>query len=442
MISANDLKSKDFTVVGSGYSVDEVNFVIEEAANTIEAFTAESENLYHKLEILAAKVEEYREEEDSIKAALITAQKMADKMKKESNETATLLITKSEETAKKTIDDAQEEADKIVNSAREFSSSLIAEKTEEANTIMADAQTKANAAINSAKIVAQDILDQAKAISDDLIAKSEEEKQAYEILVNTIKADAKNFVANLKDMYNEQLDMLNNARFDTLSNEQEADADNVDSIQQDVDSLVNEIDEIADSIPEPIEIEEIEAPVVEEAPAIEEIPVEDEVEEAEPEAETEAEAEEILEPFAEETVEQEPEEAMDPMFEIVEDDVEFDMPTADDEIEEIVDDEIEEIVEEEDEEIPDPMEAVAAFSKTEFTPYTPSEPVIPQINEEPAMEEKSLFDTDDQLPFETYFNVNKEDAHNDRSQTVSLVPPEDDDEDDQPKFKGFFKKKK
>ena len=56
-------------------------------------------------------------------------------------------------------------------------------------------------------------------------------------------------------------------------------------------------------------------------------------------------------------------------------------------------------------------------------------------------DQESLFDDDDQLPFESYFNVKREDVHNDKSQTISLIPPED-DEDDEPKFKGFFKKKK
>lgn len=462
MISANDLKSKNFTVVESGYSIEEVDYIINEAANTIDAFTTESENLYHKLEVLAAKVEEYREEEDSIKSALIVAQKMADKIKKESNETATLLITKSEESAKETLANANEEADKIITSAREFSSTLISEKTEEANNIIAEAQTKANEAINSAKIVAQDILDQAKAISDDLIAKSEEEKEAYNILVKTIKEDAKNFVANLKSLYTEQLEILDGANFETSSDEQAADADNVESIQQDVDSLVSEIDEIAESIPEAIEIEEIDAPAVEEEPSeeieeveefdpiVEEIPVPEEFEEIEEIEEIEkiGEIEEFLGIIAdddEEIVEEvATPQTVDPMFEIVEDDIEFEIPAVEEEQEEEIEEleEIEEIVEEEEEEITDPMEAVAAFSKTEFTPYTPSEPVIPQIDEEPVMEEKSLFDNDDeQLPFESYFNVSKDDAHNDRSKTVSLVPPEDED-DDQPRFKGFFKKKK
>ena len=87
------------------------------------------------------------------------------------------------------------------------------------------------------------------------------------------------------------------------------------------------------------------------------------------------------------------------------------------------------------------MEAVEAFSQNQITPID-SGVSIPEINDEPEMDDQeSLFDDDDQLPFESYFNVKREDVHNDKSQTISLIPPED-DEDDEPKFKGFFKKKK
>ena len=86
------------------------------------------------------------------------------------------------------------------------------------------------------------------------------------------------------------------------------------------------------------------------------------------------------------------------------------------------------------------MKAVEAFSQNEITPIEKT--AVPEISEDTDMEnEESLFDDGEQLPFENYFNVNREDVHNDKTQTISLIPPED-DEDEEPKFKGFFKKKK
>ena len=410
MISARDLRTADL-------SVKDANALLNEAADTIEAYQHENKELYHKLEVLAAKIEEYRSEEDAIKTALVTAQKMADKIKKDSSEAAALLIESSEAEAKEKMDSANSEAEAIVKKARDYSANLINNKTNEANEIITTAQSKANEAISSSKIVAKDILDQAKAISDDLISKSKAEKEAYEILISTIKNDAKAFVESLKKLYGEQLDILNSSRLDTTSSENETATKNVEDVQSDISSLIDEVDELSSAIPEEITIPEIPHKEFDDSDVKVEAPVFDHKDEAQ------------------------------------EDDVEFDF----EEIEEIEDvddaddiDDFAEITQEpaqepviidEDEELPDPMEAVEAFSQNQITPID-SGNTIPEINDDPEMDEQeSLFDNDDQLPFESYFNVKREDVHNDKSQTISLIPPED-DEDDEPKFKGFFKKKK
>ena len=45
------------------------------------------------------------------------------------------------------------------------------------------------------------------------------------------------------------------------------------------------------------------------------------------------------------------------------------------------------------------------------------------------------------MPFESYFDTNK--GHQGTDEAISLIPPDDDDEDEgNSKFKGFFRKKK
>lgn len=411
MISAKDLKNVDLAVANSGYVTKDVDKLLNEAANTIEAYQRENKELYHKLEVLASKIEEYRSEEDAIKTALVTAQKMADKIKKESKDAAALLIESSEAEAKQKMDTANTEAETIVRKARDYSANLINNKTNEANEIISTAQAKANEAINSSKVVAQDILDQAKAISTDLISKSKAEKEAYEILISTIKNDAKSFVENLKKLYSDQLDVLNSSKLDTSSADADSAEKNVEDVHGDVSSLVDEVKEFSSAIPEEINIPEIPHKEFDDSDVKVEKPV----------FNTPADAEEVEEPQQEELenniVENQPTEP--PVI------------TTDDE----------EFEEDEDEPL-DPMEAVEAFSQNEITPIEKS--AVPEISEDADMEnDESLFDEGDQLPFENYFNINREDVHNDKSQTISLIPPEDDeDEDDEPKFKGFFKKKK
>lgn len=426
MISSKELRQKDLEITQNGYNIAEVDALMAESAATIDAYEKQSGDLYHKLEVLAGKIEEYRQEEDAIKTALVTAQKMADKITKESNETASLLISKSEETAKDTVANAKAESDKIISSAREYSTNLIAEKTQQAEEITNKAQDKANEVIASAKVVAQDVLDQAKKISDDLIAKSKAEKEAYEILSNTIKNDAKEFIEKVKSLYNNELDALNSAKLDKENDDTESEEKSIAEIDSEVSGLVDEIEEFTSSIPQPISSEEsgddTEDAEAEEAEALQEVIAPDDAEDSEEEIEYERE-----------------EDNKEPAFDLNE--IEYEEITDDDDEDDITEDDEKPVIEED--EPADPMEAVEAFSQNQITPIKSDSP-IPEISEDADMEDDDdLFDNSGELPFEAYFNVNQQDVHNDKSQTISLIPPEGDEDDEpQPKFKGIFKKKK
>lgn len=426
MISSKELRQKDLEITQNGYNIAEVDALMAESAATIDAYEKQSGDLYHKLEVLAGKIEEYRQEEDAIKTALVTAQKMADKITKESNETASLLISKSEETAKDTVANAKAESDKIISSAREYSTNLIAEKTQQAEEITNKAQDKANEVIASAKVVAQDILDQAKQISDDLIAKSKAEKEAYEILSNTIKNDAKEFIEKVKSLYNNELDALNSAKLDKENDDTESEEKSIAEIDSEVSGLVDEIEEFTSSIPQPISSEEsdddTEDAEAEEAETLQEVIAPDDAEDSEEEIEYERE-----------------EDNKEPAFDLNE--IEYEEITDDDDEDDITEDNEKPVIEED--EPADPMEAVEAFSQNQITPIKSDSP-IPEISEDADMEDDDdLFDNSGELPFEAYFNVNQQDVHNDKSQTISLIPPEGDEDDEpQPKFKGIFKKKK
>ena len=424
MISSKELRQKDLEITQNGYNIAEVDALMAESAATIDAYEKQSGDLYHKLEVLAGKIEEYRQEEDAIKTALVTAQKMADKITKESNETASLLISKSEETAKDTVANAKAESDKIISSAREYSTNLIAEKTQQAEEITNKAQDKANEVIASAKVVAQDILEQAKQISDDLIAKSKAEKEAYEILSNTIKNDAKEFIEKVKSLYNNELDALNSAKLDKENDDTESEEKSIAEIDSEVSGLVDEIEEFTSSIPQPISSEEsdddTEDAEAEEAEDLQEVIAPDDAEDSEEEIEYERE-----------------EDNKEPAFDLNE--IEYEEITDDED--DITEDDEKPVIEED--EPADPREAVEAFSQNQITPIKSDSP-IPEISEDADMEDDDdLFDNSGELPFEAYFNVNQQDVHNDKSQTISLIPPEGDEDDEpQPKFKGIFKKKK
>lgn len=103
MYTAAEIRNVEFTKTMGGYKVSEVEAFVEACAETVESLTAEREDLNKKLSILAEKLVEYRRDEDSIRSALLSAQRMGDAVKR----------------------DAQGEADEIVNKAREQASAII-----------------------------------------------------------------------------------------------------------------------------------------------------------------------------------------------------------------------------------------------------------------------------------------------------------------------------
>ncbi|MDE6413359.1 MAG: hypothetical protein K2K42_05700, partial [Eubacterium sp.] len=80
--------------------------------------------------------------------------------------------------------------------------------------------------------------------------------------------------------------------------------------------------------------------------------------------------------------------------------------------------------------------AIDAFSKDEITPNE-GHPVT-EITEEPEMEQPAE-KKEEELPFEKFFGVKPEGR---TTEKISLIPPDDfEEDDDELKFRGFFKKK-
>ena len=89
MLTPNDIRNVVFTKGMGGYKTSEVDVFIDECADTVEALikektaavealNREKQDLQKKLEVLADKLVEYRNDEDSIRTALLSAQRLGD----------------------------------------------------------------------------------------------------------------------------------------------------------------------------------------------------------------------------------------------------------------------------------------------------------------------------------------------------------------------------
>ena len=103
----NDIRNKVFEKVKTGYRVEEVQPFLNDIATQIEALTYEKADLQTKLEILAEKLEQYREDEDSLRAALIGAQKLGDSVVRDSKRKAESIIAQATRKSEEMIADAQ-----------------------------------------------------------------------------------------------------------------------------------------------------------------------------------------------------------------------------------------------------------------------------------------------------------------------------------------------
>ncbi len=132
MYTPQEIRSIEFTKSLGGYKTAEVDEFIDRCADTVEALINEKAELAKKLEVLADKLVEYRNDEDSIRTALLSAQRLGDTVVREANHKAGLILDdanikaqKIEETAKRKIVDEEKELERVKKEVALFKSRMM-----------------------------------------------------------------------------------------------------------------------------------------------------------------------------------------------------------------------------------------------------------------------------------------------------------------------------
>lgn len=101
MLSMDEIKSISFRRANfGGYKPEDVDAFIDQVLITMEQLRKEKSDLIKKMDILATRVEEYRADEDAVRNAMLSAQKVADSTIKEARQKAARMIEESENLAK------------------------------------------------------------------------------------------------------------------------------------------------------------------------------------------------------------------------------------------------------------------------------------------------------------------------------------------------------
>lgn len=126
MLTAKEIREVSFERVKfGGYRPENVNYFLDQVLASYEALQRENVELNKKLKVLAAKVEEYRSQEDNIGSVLVNAQKFSDSLYKEAKYKGELIIKDATIKAERLVQNAEreiaKEADKLKRMQKEVS---------------------------------------------------------------------------------------------------------------------------------------------------------------------------------------------------------------------------------------------------------------------------------------------------------------------------------
>lgn len=112
-MTPNELREKKFNrAFGFGYRMEDVDRYLELVAKSMEDMIAENAALNKKLEVLADKISEYRNDEESLRTALLGAQKLGDSVIRESKGKAAGIMRDANQKAEMMIDNAKRQLDR------------------------------------------------------------------------------------------------------------------------------------------------------------------------------------------------------------------------------------------------------------------------------------------------------------------------------------------
>lgn len=276
MLKPEQLKSHRFMSAGRGtYEADDVDLFFREVCASYEQMFRENGELVKKISLLAERVSQYKKDEDNIRRALLTAERMADKIQREAQQGAQERLDSAEKKAQELVSSAQNRADVLETAASVKASQLTDESNRAATERITSAERTASAMISDAEVKANEIIENAKRTAQAELDRINTDIRLNSVALDKLKSEVTAFKTSLLEVYREHIKLIT-----SLPEKQE-------SVK--AESAVN-ADEYAFAS---IAVEESETPVVEE-PAPES--------EAEQAVEVEAEVPEVETVQVEETV--------------------------------------------------------------------------------------------------------------------------------------------
>ena len=127
MLTPQQVKNHRFQLGSRGtYRAEEVDAFVQELTASFEEAYTQNEALLKKISLLADKVEEYRRDEDTIRSALLVAQRTADQVVREAKEKADACLAGAENRAKALEEEANARSGQVMQEASDRAQTLTA----------------------------------------------------------------------------------------------------------------------------------------------------------------------------------------------------------------------------------------------------------------------------------------------------------------------------
>jgi cell division initiation protein len=133
MLTVRDIREKSFEkTLGFGYRMDSVDSYLKQVAQSMQQCLDANADLEKKIEVLADKLTEYREDEESLRMALLGAQKLGDSVIRESKTKAEIIMREATIKSEAMIDAAKRKQEteilhleKLKSEVAEFKNQLL-----------------------------------------------------------------------------------------------------------------------------------------------------------------------------------------------------------------------------------------------------------------------------------------------------------------------------
>lgn len=101
MTTAQDIREKTFEKAFNGYNMSQVDEFLDQIAADMAALAKENATMKSKMRVLVEKVEEYRQTEDSMRLALLSAQKLSSEIEAEAQTKADAIVAEARDSAER-----------------------------------------------------------------------------------------------------------------------------------------------------------------------------------------------------------------------------------------------------------------------------------------------------------------------------------------------------